>query len=111
MTDIWNTYACEDFYDEVMSSPGNARKPAKKLVSYFKTLSDDTVELHRKAAESTIKEMGVSFTVYSDQGNIDRAWPFDIVPRTINKAQWDVTAAGLKQRLKALNLFIDDIYK
>jgi uncharacterized circularly permuted ATP-grasp superfamily protein len=110
MTDIWNTYACEDFYDEVMSSPGNARKPAKKLVSYFKTLSDDTVELHRKAAESTIKEMGVSFTVYSDQGNIDRAWPFDIVPRTINKAQWDVTAAGLKQRLKALNLFIDDIY-
>ena len=110
MTDIWNTYACEDFYDEVMSSPGNARKPAKKLVSYFKTLSEETVELHRKAAESTIKEMGVSFTVYSEQGNIDRSWPFDIVPRTINKTQWDVTAAGLKQRLKALNMFIDDIY-
>ena len=66
MTDIWNTYACEDFYDEVMSSPGNARKPAKKLVSYFRGLSEDTIELHRKAAESTIKEMGVSFTVYSE---------------------------------------------
>ena len=110
MTDIWNTYVCEDFYDEVMSSPGHARKSAKKLVSYFKTLSEDTVELHRKAAESTIKEMGVSFTVYSDQGNIDRAWPFDIVPRTISKSQWDITAEGLKQRLKALNMFIDDIY-
>ena len=110
MTDIWNNYACEDFYDEVMSSPGNARKAAKKMVSYFKTLSEDTVELHRKAADSTIKEMGVSFTVYSDQGNIDRAWPFDIVPRTISKAHWDVTAEGLKQRLKALNMFINDIY-
>ncbi|MFT7411314.1 MAG: putative circularly permuted ATP-grasp superfamily protein [Oleispira sp.] len=110
MTDIWNTYACDDFYDEVMSSPGNARKSAKKLVSYFKTLSEETVESHRKAAESTIKEMGVSFTVYSDEGNIDRAWPFDIVPRTISKLQWDITAEGLKQRLRALNLFIDDIY-
>ncbi|CCK77386.1 conserved hypothetical protein [Oleispira antarctica RB-8] len=110
MTDIWKNYACEDFYDEVMSSPGHARKSAKKLVSYFRSLSEDTVELHRKAADATIKEMGVSFTVYSDQGNIDRAWPFDIVPRTISKAQWDVTAEGLKQRLKALNMFINDIY-
>lgn len=110
MTDIWKNYVCEDFYDEVMSSPGHARKSAKKLVSYFRSLSEDTVELHRKAADATIKEMGVSFTVYSDQGNIDRAWPFDIVPRTISKAQWDVTAEGLKQRLKALNMFINDIY-
>jgi uncharacterized circularly permuted ATP-grasp superfamily protein len=110
MTDIWKNYVCEDFYDEVMSSPGHARKSAKKLVSYFRSLSEDTVELHRKAADATIKEMGVSFTVYSDQGNIDRAWPFDIVPRTISKAQWDITAEGLKQRLKALNMFINDIY-
>jgi uncharacterized circularly permuted ATP-grasp superfamily protein len=110
MTNIWNTYPCEDFYDEVMNSPGNARPPAKELVSYFKNLSDETVESHRIAAESTIKEMGVSFTVYTDNGNIDRPWPFDIVPRTISKTQWDKTAEGLKQRLKALNMFIDDLY-
>ena len=100
MTNIWNTYQCEDFYDEVMSSPGTARKPARKLVSYFKKLSEETVESHRKAAESTIKEMGVSFTVYTDNGNIDRSWPFDIVPRTISKTQWDKTAVGLKGRGK-----------
>ena len=110
MTGIWNTYNCQDFYDEVMSSPGNARQPAKKLVSYFKSLSEDAVESRRKAAESTIKEMGVSFTVYTEGENIDRAWPFDIVPRTISKKQWDKTALGLKQRLKALNMFIDDLY-
>lgn len=110
MANNWDEYPCNDFYDEVMSSPGNPRKPAKKLVSYFKSLSADTIESHIKAAESTIKQMGVSFTVYSDEGNIDRAWPFDIVPRTIAKSQWDKTSKGLKQRLKALNMFIDDLY-
>lgn len=111
MTNIWKEYNCEDFYDEVMSSPGIARKSAKKLVSHFMSLSDEAVDSRRKAAESTIKEMGVSFTVYTDCGNnIDRSWPFDIIPRTISKAHWDKTAAGLKQRLKALNMFIDDLY-
>lgn len=110
MSKIWNEYPCNDFFDEVMSSPGNARKPAKQLVSYFKNLSEETVESHRLAADATIKEMGVSFTVYTEGENIDRSWPFDIVPRTISKAQWDKTAAGLKQRLKALNMFIDDLY-
>ena len=110
MTNLWNTYHCQDFYDELMSSPGNPRKPAQKLVSYFKSLSDEAVESRRRAAEATIKEMGVSFTVYTDEGNIDRSWPFDIVPRTISKKHWDKTSAGLKQRLKALNMFIDDLY-
>jgi uncharacterized circularly permuted ATP-grasp superfamily protein len=53
---------------------------------------------------------GITFTVYSEAGNIDRAWPFDVVPRIIDKSEWDRIEAGLKQRLKALNCFIDDIY-
>ncbi len=110
MTELWQNYQCEDFYDEVMSSPGNARKPAQKLMSYFKSLSDEDIESRRQAAEATIKEMGVSFTVYTEEGNIDRAWPFDIVPRPIARKQWDKTSAGLKQRLMALNMFIDDLY-
>jgi uncharacterized circularly permuted ATP-grasp superfamily protein len=54
--------------------------------------------------------MGVTFTVYSDGENIDRPWPFDIIPRTIAAAEWARVEAGLKQRLTALNLFIDDVY-
>lgn len=110
MTDLWKNYQTGDFYDEVMSSPGNARKPAKKLVSYFRSMTDENIEARRKAAEATIKEMGVSFTVYTEEGNIDRAWPFDIVPRPITRAQWNKTSEGLVQRLKALNMFIDDLY-
>ena len=110
MSHLWSQYESGQFFDEVMSSPGNARVCAKKLVSYFKSLNEEQVESRRMAAESAIREMGVSFTVYTEEGNIDRAWPFDIVPRTITKKQWDKTSAGLKQRLKALNLFIDDLY-
>ena len=106
----WNSYATSDFFDELMSSAGNARKPAKKLVSYLKTLSQEDIAARKMAAEATVRDMGVTFTVYSDEGNIDRAWPFDIIPRTISKQQWEKTAAGLQQRLQALNMFIDDLY-
>lgn len=110
MTIAWNEYLPDGFYDELISSPGNARKPAKKLLSYLKSLDGNDIASRKLAAESTIREMGVSFTVYTEEGNIDRAWPFDIIPRVIAKKQWDHAEAGLKQRLTALNLFIDDIY-
>ncbi|WP_096087209.1 circularly permuted type 2 ATP-grasp protein [Agaribacterium haliotis] len=110
MSIAWNDYQAGEFYDELISSPGNARKPAQKLLSYLKSLSEQEVDARRLAAEATIREMGVSFTVYTEEGNIDRAWPFDIIPRVIAKNQWQQTDAGLKQRLKALNMFIDDLY-
>lgn len=110
MTIAWKDYDPGAFYDELICCPGHARPSAKKLVSYLSSLSDDDIALRKAAAESTIKEMGISFTVYTEEGNIDRAWPFDIIPRTISKTDWDVADAGLKQRLRALNLFINDLY-
>jgi uncharacterized circularly permuted ATP-grasp superfamily protein len=106
----WKDYAPGEFYDELISSPGCAREPAEQLIEYLQSLSEEDINSRKIAAEATIKEMGVSFTVYTEGGNIDRAWPFDILPRVISKSHWDKTAAGLKQRLKALNLFIDDLY-
>jgi uncharacterized circularly permuted ATP-grasp superfamily protein len=63
-----------------------------------------------KESEIEILERGITFTVYSDAGNIDRAWPFDIIPRVIAKREWDRTERGLIQRINALNHFIQDIY-
>ena len=106
----WKTYEPGHFYDEIISTPGNARLPAKRLVSYLKSLSEDELQARRGSAYVAIKQMGITFTVYSEEGNIDRSWPFDIIPRTISLKQWEKTAAGLEQRLRALNLFIDDLY-
>lgn len=58
-------------------SQGLPRKSASQLVSYLQSLSDSDLSARKNAAELTIKEMGVSFTVYTEEGNIDRAWPFD----------------------------------
>ncbi|MEC8587037.1 MAG: circularly permuted type 2 ATP-grasp protein [Pseudomonadota bacterium] len=106
----WKTYNPGTFFDEIISSPGYARKPAKKLASYLRLLTHEELLQKKTAAELAIKTMGISFTVYSDAGNIDREWPMDIIPRLIAGSEWDQTSKGLRQRLVALNFFIDDIY-
>ena len=110
MTIDWKAYDPGNFFDEIISSPGNARIAARRLASYLRSLGDDDIQARRASADVAIKQMGVTFTVYSEEGNIDRSWPFDIIPRTVSRKQWEKTAAGLEQRLRALNLFIDDLY-
>ena len=106
----WKTYNSGKFYDEIISSPGYARKPARGLASYLRSLTHEELLQKKPAAELAIKTMGISFTVYSDGENIDREWPFDIIPRVIAEKEWNHTSLGLKQRLRALNCFIHDVY-
>ncbi len=110
MTMDWKSYDPNGYFDELVGRNGSIRPPARQLIHYLESLPPEEIESRRQMAEATIQEMGVSFTVYTEEGNIDRAWPFDIVPRTIAAKQWRTTAAGLEQRLKALNLFINDLY-
>lgn len=106
----WQTYAPGNYYDELISSPGYPRKVARQLARHLAGLSGEELQERKHAAEVAIKTMGISFTVYSDAGNIDRAWPFDIIPRVISQSEWSKTCKGLIQRLTALNCFINDIY-
>ena len=106
----WKSYNPGQFFDELISSPGYARKPARRLASYLQSLNHEDLLQKKTAAELAIKTMGISFTVYSDAGNIDREWPMDIIPRMIAASEWDKTGKGLEQRLRALNCFIHDIY-
>ncbi len=79
------------------------------VVDYLDRLGDELLTRQR-AAELAVSSMGISFTVYSEKGNIDRAWPFDVIPRVIDIGEWSTVARGLAQRLQALNMFIDDLY-
>ncbi len=103
-------YPIEEFYDELITPMGNPRASARKLVNHLKAMSLEELHSRRAAAEQTIKTMGISFTVYSDGENIDREWPYDIIPRVIQEKEWELTSRGLKQRLTALNMFINDLY-
>ncbi len=107
----WRQYQCDGLYDELVAAPGEGRQPVAELLADLAALGSEELALRQEAATLAIKEMGITFTVYSEEGGaIDRAWPFDIIPRVIAKEEWDRVEAGLKQRVQALNLFIDDIY-
>ena len=106
----WQRYEPAGGYDELIAAPGQPRPSGRQLANYLASLSGRRLQRRQAAAERAIIEMGITFTVYSEGQNIDRAWPFDIIPRTLSAQEWDRTEAGLKQRLRALNHFIDDVY-
>jgi uncharacterized circularly permuted ATP-grasp superfamily protein len=96
--------------DEMLADDGTPRPVAAELMSLLDRLGHDELVDRQHLAELDILTMGITFTVYSDGANIDRAWPFDIIPRIISGREWSTIERGLVQRLVALNRFIDDVY-
>ncbi len=107
---LWTHYQANKAYDEMINAQGDTRPLCSTLAQCLESLGADTLKNNRSAADAAILEMGITFTVYSEGGNIDRAWPFDIIPRLIEYQEWKKIEAGLTQRLKALNCFINDVY-
>lgn len=103
-------YARNDAFDELLDPAGQPRPAARAMFRYFDSLPARELEIRRQSVDAAIMAMGITFTVYSEAGNIDRAWPFDVIPRAMPAKEWARIEQGLKQRLTALNLFIDDLY-
>ena len=112
MSISWDNYSSTESFDELITPGGRARAGAGKIVQYMRRLSDEDLRERRDAAELAMRVMGITFTVYNEEGEggIDRVWPFDIIPRIIPAREWQRTDAGLKQRVQALNMFIGDLY-
>jgi uncharacterized circularly permuted ATP-grasp superfamily protein len=110
MDKSWKAYDAGSFFDELITPARKPRVAARRAVNLLQALPSEEMAARRAAAELAIKEMGVSFTIYSEGKNIDRAWPFDIIPRIIAGRDWDRVSRGLAQRTRALNCFIDDVY-
>jgi len=106
----WSNYDARSSYDELIAPDGSPRAGAATLAQYLAALSPRQLKMRQDAAERAILEMGITFTVYSEGQNIDRAWPFDIIPRLIPASEWNEIDRGLRQRITALNMFIDDVY-
>jgi uncharacterized circularly permuted ATP-grasp superfamily protein len=97
-------------WDELYDAEGSPRPAARVLCAVLDGLELDELRSRQAAATADIQTMGITFTVYSDGRGIDRAWPFDVIPRVIEAGEWNRIARGLEQRLVALNRFIDDLY-
>jgi uncharacterized circularly permuted ATP-grasp superfamily protein len=103
-------YQPQGMFDELVDGDGQPRPAARALCSYLASLEPAEMRLRRQAIDAAIVTMGISFTTYNDGENIDRAWPFDSIPRVMPESEWRRIDQGLRQRLTALNLFIDDLY-
>ncbi len=111
MNQLFDTFEPgENFWDEMALERGAFRQHYDSVV---KTLSQLTLtSLHRKEelAKELFMNQGITFTVYFENEGIERIFPFDIIPRIIQAREWTHIELGVKQRLKALNLFLHDIY-
>ena len=99
-----------EFYDELYSAKGTPRQAALPFISRIESLSKDEQALRQKAAELRLFQRGVTFSVYGSREGTEKILPFDVIPRIIEAREWRSLEAGLRQRIVALNLFINDIY-
>lgn len=103
-------YNPENFYDELFSATGTPRPGAQLLVEKIESLPEGELLLRQKAAEAQLLRMGITFNVYGRSEGTEKIFPFDIIPRIVEAADWQQIEDGLKQRIHALNEFLQDIY-
>jgi uncharacterized circularly permuted ATP-grasp superfamily protein len=103
-------YDPKKFYDELYLSKGAPRPAALSFISRVESLSQEELESRQKAAEYRLFQRGVTFSVYGSREGNEKILPFDIIPRILEAREWRSLEAGLRQRIVALNLFINDLY-
>jgi uncharacterized circularly permuted ATP-grasp superfamily protein len=96
-------------WDEMFSKEG-IRPTYQHFVSAIQDLSSSEMNHKDELAKKLFMSQGITFTVYSSGEGIEKIFPFDIIPRILEAAEWKLIEAGIKQRLKALNIFLKDIY-
>src|SRR5215471_5296608 len=103
-------YDTGQFFDEMFVAGQQARPEAELLVSIIDSLAPGELLRRQQSAERILLHMGITFNVYGDHAGTEKIFPFDLIPRIVSAAEWSWIERGLKQRIRALNLFIDDIY-
>ena len=107
----FTTYDTDGFFDEMFEADGHPRAGSALLVQRIHALAEGELLHRQRAAEQALLHMGITFNVYGDEAGTERIFPFDIMPRIVEAADWTLIERGLKQRIQALNLFIDDVYQ
>jgi uncharacterized circularly permuted ATP-grasp superfamily protein len=106
----FTSYDPEGFYDEMFEGRGQPRSTGSLLRQKIESLPDGELKRRQQAAEGTLLTKGVTFGVYGDEAGVERIFPFDAIPRLVEPADWEHIERGLRQRIIALNTFINDVY-
>jgi len=97
-------------FDEMQGTNGGVRTPYTELGRWLGEVPPDVLDYRRKEAELVFRRIGITFAVYGEAEAQERLIPFDVIPRILANNEWRTVERGLAQRVKALNLFIKDIY-
>jgi uncharacterized circularly permuted ATP-grasp superfamily protein len=103
-------YETNAFYDEMLAASGRPRPGYRRLYDQLNQLGPRELARRHDLAIQMFRNHGITFAVYPDAQGTEKVFPFDIIPRVISAQTWKRLEAGLKQRLAALNLFLDDVY-
>lgn len=96
-------------WDEMYTS-STVRQQYEGVVNFLQQMSTEELSKKEELAKRLFMSQGITFTVYSSGEGIEKIFPFDIIPRIITAAEWSYIEEGIRQRLKALNLFLKDVY-
>ena len=99
-------------FDEIMGGVehSGARPELVELCRWLEQTPDDELRRRQESAETTFRQLGITFAVYGESEASERIIPFDIVPRVFLADEWARLSEGLVQRVEAINAFLNDIY-
>ena len=99
-----------NFYNEMYDATGALRPHYRAYADWLAATPPERIARKRAEADIAFHRVGITFAVYGEEAGKERLIPFDIIPRIIPSAEWLELQAGLRQRVKALNMFLDDVY-
>ena len=97
-------------FDEMKRPDGTARAVYERIGRWLDKTPPELLASRQAQAELMFRRIGITFAVYGDKESTERLIPFDLIPRVIGRSEWSRLEAGLVQRVKALNLFLKDLY-
>ena len=110
-SDLFSQYEMlPTYYDELFMLQKEPRNHYKALYDRLLQLPPNELKRRQKSADLAFLQQGITFTVYSNDEGTERIFPYDLLPRIITHDEWNTIEKGLKQRITALNLFLEDIY-
>ncbi|GGA56713.1 circularly permuted type 2 ATP-grasp protein [Pelagibacterium lentulum] len=98
------------YFDEMLNADGSIREPYRILADWVQAQPKSALKQLAADAETIFRRLGITFAVYGDDASTERLIPFDVIPRVISAAEWRRLEKGIEQRVKALNMFLHDLY-
>jgi uncharacterized circularly permuted ATP-grasp superfamily protein len=107
---LFSNYELSAAFDEMFDASGEVRPQYHALLEELAPVTLEELRRRQTEADRAFLTQGITYTVYGDEQGTERIFPFDLLPRIITAREWDTLERGLTQRLRAINLFLEDVY-